>query len=34
MKRPLFKNFKGKDWEKDFANKDALREWISEEHDI
>jgi len=34
MKRPLFKNFKGKHWEKDFSSKDELREWIKEEHDI
>ncbi len=34
MKRPLFKNFKGKHWENDFSSKDELREWIKEEHDI
>ena len=34
MKRPLFKNFKGKHWEKDFSSKEELREWIREEHEI
>jgi DNA topoisomerase-1 len=34
MKRPLFKNFKGKHWENDFASKDKLREWIRTEHEI
>ena len=34
MKRPLFKNFKGKDWQKDFVNKEELRDWIRDEYDI
>ena len=34
MKRPIFKNFKGRHWEKDFADKGALRDWIREEYEL
>ena len=34
MKRPIFKNFKGKHWENDFGSKDELREWIRDEYEI
>ena len=34
MKRPIFKNFKGRHWENDFECKDGLRDWIRSEYEI
>ncbi len=34
MKRPIFKNFKGKHWQNDFEDIEELRRWIGEEYNL
>ena len=34
MKRPIFKNFKGKHWQNDFEDMEELRRWIGEEYNL